>query len=576
MKFINKYLFISLLCMLFASCSKDFLDIEPKGVSTDIVFFSTIEGIEQGVTGTYSSLNACPAGLHNLDMMYLAWGNFASDDAEAGGEAGGGDITDFQMADRGTTITAGGNKAVSENFWGYNYKSILRANSVINGIKTFRINNPDANAATLAKLNQYEGEMRFALAFVHFKMMQVYGGIPIVDHALASSEYNIKRNTIAEVLHFVEEQLQTASPLLPLKSQNGTANIARISKGAAQSLLAKAYLYEASYAKNYSGDDRFTGCTNTYDKALVYADSVINSNEYQLVGINGETFDTYWNQNGSPIYPDKTPGYRYIFTVDGENSPESVFEVQSINDGLAYMISRGTYLTIYSGTRFVFDKKGVSVSAGGWSFNCPTDEMYNAYENGDLRRGVTCGKTGDPIYPSSTLGWVTMDNHISPTLMMCRKFEASPAQFWGARGSDGNGPNNFPYIRYADVVLIAAEAAIETGNSTKALSNVNLIRKRARNGAASGVPADLASVTLADIQKERRLELGMEGHRLFDLVRWKMQSILTGQALLKNFEGVPQEKFEYSQFTPGKNDFMPIPQIEVENSNFNLVQYTGW
>jgi len=102
-----------------------------------------------------------------------------------------------------------------------------------------------------------------------------------------------------------------------------------------------------------------------------------------------------------------------------------------------------------------------------------------------------------------------------------------------------------------------------------------MVRKRARNGAASGVPADLASVTLADVQKERRLELGMEGHRFFDLVRWKLQDILIDQPLMRYFNGAPATPI-YCTFTPGKNDFMPIPQIEVENSNFNLVQYTGW
>jgi len=574
MKFNKSYLFLSVLCILFASCSKDFLDVEPKGVSTDIVFYSTLDGIEQGVTGTYASLNACPAGLHNLDMMYLAWGNFPSDDAEAGGEAGGGDITDFQMLDRGTTVPGGGNKSVSQNFWGYNYKSILRANSALNGIKSFRENNSNLDAASVAKLNHFEGEMHFILAFIHFRMVQTYGGVPIVDHVLASSEYNVKRNTIAECLHFIQDQLQIASALLPTKSQFGAENVGRASKGAAQALLAKAYLYEASYAKNYAGDDRFTGCTNTFDKALIYADSVINSNEYKLVGIDGETFDTYWSQNNSPIYPNGTPGYRYIFTVDGENSQESVFEVEAENDQQAYMISRGTYLTIYSATRNVFAADGTTSSSLGWGFNCPTEELYKAYQEGDLRRDVTCGVHKAPIY--TTAGWGFMNNIATPTMMMCRKFEASPAQYWSTRGSsDGCGPNNLPYIRYADVLLMGAEASIETGNSSKALSYVNMVRKRARNGAATGVPADLTSCALADVQNERRLELGMEGHRFFDLVRWKQQDILIDQPLMRYFNGEPTTPI-YCQFTVGKNEFLPIPQVEVVNTNYSLVQYPGW
>lgn len=564
-----KYIAATLICALMVSCSSQFLEIEPEGVQTDEVFFSTLDGIELGVTGTYASLNACPANLHNLDMMYLVWGSISSDEAEAGGEQGGNDFIDIQDADKGTT-TPSEPKSLSDNFWGYNYKSILRVNSVLNGIEKFREDNSDRDAATEARLKQIEGEMYFILGFVHFKMVQVYGGVPVVDHALSASEYEVSRNTIAECLHFIEEKLTLASNLLPTKSVFGAANVGRASKGAAQSMLAKVYLYEASYAKNYSADDRFTGCTNTYALALTYADSVISSGEYSLPGLNGETYDTYWNQNGSTLYPTSTPGYRYIFTVDGENGDESIFEMEAVNDGLNYMLSRGTYLTVYTGVR------NYNSTTLGWGFNCPTEDMYNAYEEGDLRREVTCGKTGDPIYASTKAGWGVMDCKASPTNMIGRKFEASPAQYWESKKSDGNGPNNFSYMRYADLLLIDAEAALETGNSTKALANVNMIRKRARNGAETGVPADLSSVSLDDIVTERHLELALEGSRFFDLVRWGKQDILVDQPLQKYLGGVAQSSTVSCQFTPGKNDFFPIPLVEVINSNYNLVQYSGW
>jgi hypothetical protein len=575
MKNINKYLCLSLVCTLLISCSEEFVTIEPEGLATSEVFYSTLEGIEQGVTGTYASLNACPANLHNMDMMYLVWGSIASDEAEAGGEQGGNDFIDIQDVDKGTTKTIEP-KSLSDNFWGYTYKSILRSNIAISGIQSFKSNNADIDEATKKTLAYREGEMIFINAFSHFKLMQVYGGIPIVDHELGSSEYAMSRNSIAEVLHYVQEQLIKAIDLLPLKSENGISNKGRASKGAAQALLAKAYLYEASYAKNYSGDDRFKGCTNTYDKALTYAEAVINSNEYYLFGINGETYDTYWSQNNSPIYSNGTPGYRYAFTVDAEDKlqSENVFEIESINDQLAYMISRGTYLNVYTAVR------NVNSSTLGWGFNCPTDDMYNAYENGDLRREVTCGKTGDKIFvganPKGTdWAWGKMDCFASPTNMIGRKFEASPAQYWSIR-QDGSGPTNFPYIRYADVILMAAEAAVETGNSSKALTYVNMIRKRARNGASTGAPADLTSVNLDNVINERHLELALEGHRFFDLVRWKKQDLLTDHQLQKYLGGVAQSNPVLCQFASPKNDFFPIPQTEIENTNGSLVQYPGW
>lgn len=552
---------------LIISCSEKFLDTELSGVSTEDVYYSTITGLSELVTGTYASFNTCPASLHNLDVMYIAFGSMASDEAEAGGEQGGNDIVDFQNWDKGNPQVSEP-KAVSENNWGYSYKTIARANQVLEGIAYYRENNSSTNIDSAALLNQFEGEMEFLRALVHFKLSQIYGGVPIIDHILGSSEYNISRNTVAECLHFVQERMVIAMDLLPAKGQYPASEMGRATKGAAEALLVKALLYESSYAENYSGDNRFTGCENKYSEALTHAENVINSGEYNLVGINGETFDTYWSQNESPLYPESTPGYRYIFTVDGENSGESIFETQMVNDGQNYMLSRGTYLTIYTAVR------NTSVGTLGWGFNCPTEDLLNAYEEGDPRIIVTIGRTGDPIFVNNE--WVTMDCMQSPTNMIGRKFEASPEQYWSSRSHDSNGPNNFPYIRYADIILMAAEAALKTGDAGKALEYVNMIRKRARNGASTGVPEDLASVTFDDIMNERLFELALEGHRFFDLVRWARTEFIIDQPLQNWLGGVPQPSPVMNSFTVGVNEFFPIPQVEIINSNGNLVQYPGY
>jgi hypothetical protein len=565
MKYIKKYLYIALILPFLTSCSDAFLENEPYGVSTDEVYFSTIDGIGQGVTGVYANVNTLPAGLHNLDIMYLVFGTIASDESEAGGEIGGNDFIDIQDADKGT-IQPAEPKSLSDNFWAYNYKTILRANSVLNGIKSYRAKNTEISSGDDALLNQYEGEAEFLLAFTHFKMTQIYGGIPIVDHELGSTEYSLKRNSIAECLHFVQEHLLIAVEKLPVLSSYPASEYGRVTKGAAQSLLAKAYLYESSYAENYGGDARFEGCTNQFASALKTAEDVINSGEYHLVGIDGETFDTFWNQDNSTQFPDNTPGYRYIFSIDGETSKEHIFATQSINDGFDYMSSRGSYLNIYMAVR------NVNESSHGWGFNCPTQDLKNAFDPGDLRAKVAIGNTGDPIYLAD--GWGTIDCQQSPTNMISRKYEVSFQQYGLTPNSAG--PSNFPFIRYADVVLMAAEAAVKTGDSGKALKYVNMVRKRARNGAATGVPADLTSCSFDDVVKERQLELCLEGHRFFDLVRWKKQDILVGQPLQKFRGGVEQEPAATCQFTLGKNDFFPIPLTEIVNTNYSLEQYPGW
>ena len=564
---IKKYISIAFLIPMFIACSQGFLEHEPYGVQTDDVFNSTIEGLTESVTGTYAAINTCPAALHNLDVMYLAFGTIASDEAEAGGEQGAHDIIDFQNWDQGKPQLTEP-KAISQMYYGYNYKTILRANSAIKGIGVYRKNNPDSPADTIALLNQYEGELEFILAFSHFKLMQVYGGVPIIDHELGSSEYGIARNSIAEVLHFVQEHLIKAIDLLPKRSEYAASDMGRATQGAAQSLLAKAYLYEASYAENYPSDERFTGCTNTYSEALKYAEDVINSSEYELVGINGEQFDTYWNQNNSPIYTDYTPGYRYIFSVAGENSKESIFEVQAINDGLGYMQSRGTYLDVYAAVR------NTTNATLGWGFFCPTEDLLNAYEPGDPRIKVSIGQLGDPLYLID--GWTEMDPKQSPTNMIGRKFEVSPSEYWSNKSSDAVGPTDLPYIRYADVVLMAAEAALKSGDNSKPLKYVNMIRKRARNGAATGVPEDLNNVNFEDIMKERQRELAMEGHRFFDLVRWAKTEIMVGQPLQNYLGGVTQASPVSCDFTIGTNEFFPLPLVEIINSNGSLKQYPGY
>jgi hypothetical protein len=566
MKAINKFLYLLPLILL-GACSESFLDTTQTGVQSEETVFSKIENIKAGVTGTYSLLNIQPDGLHNIDVMTIVFGSIASDDAEAGGEQGGNDFIDIQDADKGTTQPSEP-KALSDNYWAYHYKGIARANATLSGIATYKKLNSNISATDQKLIDQYEGELYFLLAHFHFTLVQVYGGVPIVDHILSSTEYSMKRDSISRCLHKIEEWCTKASNLLPLKSQYAQADMGRATKGAAQSLLAKAYLYEASYAKNYPNDARFSGCNNTYIQALNSAESVINSNEYELVGINGETFDTYWNQKGSTIYPTKTPGYRYIFTVEGENSRESIFEIQSVNDKQPYMLTRGTYLTVYMAVR------NVTGGTLGWGFNCPTNDLLNAYEPNDPRKIVSIGQTGDPVYITS--GWRALECKQSPTNMISRKFEASPDQYWNAKSADGNGPNDLYYIRYADVILMAAEAAIETGNASKALTYVNMVRKRARNGSATGIPADLTSCNFEDVVKERRLELAMEGHRFFDLVRWKKQDVLTGQPLQKYLDGKEQPAAFSCQFSSPKNDFFPIPLAEIVASNKGLVQYSGW
>jgi hypothetical protein len=396
-------------------------------------------------------------------------------------------------------------------------------------------------------------------------------------------QFNAPRNSVAEVLHFIQAELLLAIPVLKEKSDL-SGDYGRASAGAAKALLAKAFLYESSYAKNYANDVRFAGCTQKYDLALQYAEEVINSGEYALVGANGERFNSWHAPIGQQV-----GGYRWMFTLDGDNSSESVWVIQNVMDGAGWTLSRGNYITVYSTVRFCYDANGnPGATAGGWSFNLPTKYMVDAFGNNDSREtglnstpmapeldprfSTAVGKPGDSILvaDAGSGSWRLMDFQNLPTNTISRKYECSPEEYWNDQVDFNDGPMNVRLIRYADVVLMAAEAAIEIGNNGLALAYVNQVRTRARNSGDTGFPADLSAVSFEDIVHERRLELSMESSRFFDLVRWNLaEKYINGITLAAMGDGFT------INFVKGKHEFFPIPEQELQKAT-GLVQYEAW
>jgi len=551
MRNIYKTILIVFAGLILANCSEDFLETKPIALETTETFYYNQAGADAAITAVYSQL--CSRDI--WDKYYLmSMGSIASDDAEAGG-ANANDMP-FWAQDIDKLIHLPTNIEIFEYTWAYMYKGIYYANIVLENIPGIKETDTEADPA---RIDQYVAEAKFMRALYHFALCQIFGEVPMVDHVLQPSEFEQSRSSFKDLFDFMEKDLKEAAAALPT-SYSGL-DVGRATKGAANALLAKILVYQSSYAKNYPGDSRFTGLTQRWDEALQAAELVINSNAYKLVGVDGETYSTWWSPN--------TGGYRYAFTVDGDNCPESIFEIQNVQDGLGWTSTRGNYFTIFSTVRGYFDASGTSVS-WGWGFNCPTQDLLDAYEVGDPRVATTIGKSGDSVLVG-TNEWYEMDFSASPTSMSCRKYECSPDEYWGPKGDWQEGPMNLRVIRYADLVLFAAEAAFESGNNTKALEYINMVRKRARlsGGPSNTVPADLTSLTLDDIVKERRLELALEGHRFFDLVRWRLaEEKIDGTQLLGGTFTV--------DYQAPKHDFYPLPDVEVTMSGQKLVQYPGW
>lgn len=347
------------------------------------------------------------------------------------------------------------------------------------------------------------GEARFLRAYFYFFLVRSYGGVPIIDRPLDPKEYQQKRHSKEEVYAFIKQDLEYAVTNLPLKSEYAVEDLGRATKGAAQAYLAKVNLFENDFQ-------------GAYDHAL----AVINSNEYALY-----------------------PNYLEIFRQEGEHSSESIFEVSAV------ALEQG------GGGHQFNEIQGIRGNPNnGWGFNSPSADLEAAYEEGDPRKEATI-IFNRQILPNGDV--VEADPNMGPDAKFSRKayLPVRPPSGFGNSGA------NIRLMRYADILLIASEAANELGNTEVALDYLNQVRERARQGDTT-VLSDVIVTNQDELRRaiyhERRVELAMEQQRYFDLVR----------------QGRAQQIFAALGITwvPGKHEVFPIPQSEIDISGGTLEQ----
>lgn len=392
------------------------------------------------------------------------------------------------------------NNAVKAVWTGY-FQGIARANMAIDKIPPIEMNE---------KLKErLIGEAKFLRAYYYFNLVRWFGDLPLITKPLTPSEFSQRRVAAADIYKQIEKDWKDAATVLPEKSQYPASEMGRVTKGAAKAYLAKMYLT--------IGD---------YPNAEKYANEVINSKEYTL-------FPSYGDQ----------------FLIENENSSESVFEIQ------ATLINAETLGSVQWN-----QIQGVRGTPNlGWGFNRTSDNLVAAYEPGDPRREATILYVGEVLPDGSA---IVEDN---PEMFNERYNQKA----WTPQhlGFQENSPGNVRIYRYADLLLVAAEAMNENGKSAEAMNIVNQIRKRARGSfPASLVLPELSSngkdADRQAIWKERRVELAMEQHRWFDLVRQKRAADVMQKA--------------GKNFVPNKNELLPIPQTEIDISNGSLTQNKGY
>ncbi len=395
-----------------------------------------------------------------------------------------------------------------DQYWTDFYALVNLSNSAISDIET--------SGATDNATMVNRAEAKFMRAYAYFNLVRAFGDIPKIDFKVVKSEdANIPKSSASEIYQLINEDLQEAAAVLPIQWESGY--LGRLTSGAAKGLQARVFLTQENWSGAYSA-----------------ATGVIQSNIYNL----------------------NTP-FDQIFKEEGENCSESVFEIQ------AKYTRTEDYGVEYAQVQAV---RGDGDWNLGWGYGTPSaDFVANGFKDvNDPRKNATLLKTGETTEYGETLPTNL------PREYWNKKVYTNPAKRREYNSNFGKWMN-IRIIRYADVVLMAAEAANEMGGADKiseALGYLNMVRNRA--GGGSLVPPKSTTdqtVLRGYIRDERRAELGMENERFYDLVRWGKgtatpdMDVTTFKALGPNYAGYAI-----------KNRELPIPQAEIDKSKGVLVQ----
>ena len=512
-----KYILLGLSCLFTVRCSDDLLEKPVYGVTTSENFYRNEAEIKQALTEVYTQIKGAPN--FHLPATYFFIGDISTDDALKGGAS----EADFDAGLQIQNFTVSAENGIINGHWRNPYIVINRANLVIE----------KAPAATGDQelLARYIKEAKFLRAWAYFQLVTSFGGVPLILKDLSADEIYVPRSTEAEVFDQIYADLTDATGL-PKRSEYGSADMGRATSGAAWSLMGKAYMFQGNFPKA--------------EEAL---SKVVNSQEYAL-----------------------TPQFAWTFENEHRNNSESIFEIQ-------FQELPGAYFTGRHLVQFFSSRS----TEGGWGFHLPTQDLWDAYDPDDPRLTYTFVRIGDRFTGDN----YDQTNTASASGFHDRKIFVKNDELETYRN---NVSKNWVEMRYADILLLYAEALNENGKSAEALPHLNAVRERARNSnpldpkrskQAYIPPTDpatsLPDITTTDsdqlrqaIWKERRLELAMEGHRRYDLMRQqRFGEVMRAYAAKYNTN-------KGRLFDDGRDYLLPIPSNEVLLSQGIVEQNPGF
>jgi starch-binding outer membrane protein, SusD/RagB family len=576
--FIKAAFLVSVASVSMVACKKDFLTVLPKGELTEEVL-SSKKGIEGLLIGSYGMLSGRWAWYGGSSNW--VHGSVLGGDSNKGTNSGDQAIVNPLMRFE----TTPSNGAVADK-WGNSFEGVARANAVLRVMAT----STDA-ALSAADRTRITGEARFLRGHYYFELKKNFNKVPYFDETLPSAEV-VKVSNSADIWPQIEADFKFGYENLPASQGSG---LGRANKWAAGAYYAKALLFQGKHAEAY-----------TVFKDVIANGTTAKGDRY---GLNSNFADA--------------------FNAEFDNSTESVFAIQA---------AANTGTTSNANYDFVLNfpyNTGSNGPGNCCGFNQPTFEMANSYRTSasglpmldgsyndaanalktdmgmlsadafvpdagpvDPRLDHTVGRRGIPYldwqdHPGND--WIREQSYAGPfspkKFIYYKRHEATLTD--GSGWTRGYAAMNYNIIRFSDVLLMAAECAVETGALGEAKDLVNKVRARAANASgfvkrADGTPAanyvisEYAdawtdpAVARAAVRFERKLELSGEGHRFYDLVRWGVAATDLNKYFA--YEGPKlQQAVGGASFKAGKNEYYPIPQTQIDRQGADvLTQNPGY
>ncbi|HET9571102.1 MAG TPA: RagB/SusD family nutrient uptake outer membrane protein [Bacteroidales bacterium] len=539
--------YLILATIVLTGCT-EFLTPEPLATEKLSTYFKNDTAAVTVVNAAYVPLQWQLGGTYSNEWFV---GDVVSDDALKGGAS----ISDMQVVGLMENFQTTANNVYLESFYNINYQGIFRANFAMEQINAM----PESAWASMANKSRLIGESKFLRAFYHFRLMRLFGKIIKGDRTFNQNDVQMARAPKADIVNFIRKDLDEAIAALPLKSDYPVSELGRATKGAAQAMLMRVLLFNILDSPNKTKD---------YERVMALGDSIIKSTQYTLCTNYSDIFKVgYISDNGT---------YRPVFVK--ENGTESVFEIQYMTEATSDYGGMGR-------TRGNFDPRMTRTRAGswGWGFDRPTKDLYDAFETGDIRRdeAILPYDAGD-VYGGDAEHNYYNGYHNRKTSLVYKQSNGKLTYLGLAH--DTRSPENSIVIRYADVLLMYAEAACELNLIDEGKAKLNLVRLRAKNSTLNpadptilppfpyGTYTENQADLRAAIRHERRVEFAMEGQRWFDLVRWGIAGEVMN-AYKEKYKD--QEGKDMSAFVVGKNELFPIPETQL-NANTLLDQNNGY